>query len=82
MLIFDINDIMFFINSLKTPTSAFDIRNFIHFATGDTRLAKSHKLQHAISSTNLSSNFRICHGYTLCPENVLHAFMFSQAPPT
>ena len=44
---------MVFINNLKTPTSASDIRNFIHFATGDSRLAKSHRLQNAVCSTNL-----------------------------
>ena len=46
---------MIFINNLKTSTGAFDIRNFIHFATGGSRSAKSHKLQdaYAVSSTNL-----------------------------
>ena len=57
MYTLDLNDIMFFIKSLKTNHNGFDIKNFISFVTGNTRLAVSHKLQHNRSSDSLTNNF-------------------------
>jgi len=37
---------MFLIKWLKSPNIAFDINNHISFASGNTRLAASNKLQH------------------------------------
>ena len=81
MLIFDINDILVFVH--ETPTSPFDIRIFIHFATGDTQLAKSLELQHAIIQPTLAAIFETAMQppCALSPENVLHTLVFSQAPP-
>jgi len=57
MYLLDISDIMFFIKCLKTPNSAFNIKNYINFISGGTRLATSNKLQHNRSSNVLSANF-------------------------
>ena len=82
--IFNISDVMLFINSLKFSTSAFDIRKFIHFTTGDTHLATSHKLQHSRSSNSLGSNFyfqRLPRIWNTLPiincefhSNIMHAY--------
>lgn len=52
MYTLDLNDIMFFIKNLKTSLDGFNIKNFVSFVTGNTRLADSHKLQHIRSSDN------------------------------
>ena len=57
MYILDLNDIMFFIRNLKTNHNGFDIKTFIPFITGNTRLAASHKLQHNRSTDSLTNNF-------------------------
>ena len=57
MYILDINDIMFFITSLKFPTSSFNIKDYVHFTIGSTRQATSNKLQHIRKSDNHSRNF-------------------------
>ena len=57
MYILDLNDIIFFVRSLKTPRKGFNIKNFISFTLGDTRSANSHKLQHTRSTNNSSNNF-------------------------
>ena len=57
MYVLDINDIMFFITSLKFPTSSFNINDYVHFTTGSTRQASSNKLQHIRKSDNHSRNF-------------------------
>jgi len=57
MYILDICDIMFFIKSLKSPTNAFNITDYVKFTSGNTRLGSSNKLEH-LRSTNVSnSNF-------------------------
>ena len=57
MYILEINDIMFFIQSIKNPSTSFNIRNFISFTTSNTRSSTYHKLQHSISSTNYQRHF-------------------------
>ena len=44
MYILDLNDVIFFVRSLKSPHEGFNIENFISFTLGDTRSANSHKL--------------------------------------
>ena len=53
----DISDIMFAIKSLKSPTIAFSITDHITFASGNTRLGSSNKLQHSRNFNVTSSNF-------------------------
>ena len=53
----DLNNIMFFIKNLKTRHDGFDIKSYISFVTGNTRLATSNKLQHNRSTDMMANNF-------------------------
>ena len=57
MYILEINDIMFFIQSIKNPSTSFNIRNYISFSASNTRSSTHHKLRHSISSTNSNAIF-------------------------
>ena len=37
MYIYELNDIMFLVKSLKSPTDNFDIKNYITFASNSTQ---------------------------------------------
>ena len=52
MMVLEINDIIFFIKSLKEPADHFDISTFVSFSSSQTRLASHFKLRHAPTSTN------------------------------
>ena len=54
MYIYELNDLMFLIKSLNTPTDNFDIRNFISFNTNNTRSGSHLKLCHprTVSTTH------------------------------
>ena len=54
MYIYELNDLMFMIKSLNTPTDNFDIRNFISFNTNSTRSGSHLKLCHprTVSTTH------------------------------
>ena len=51
MYIYDLNDIMFFINSVKSPSDKFNILDYIEFTFGTTRSAGL-KLKHKSAPTN------------------------------
>ena len=55
MMILEINDILFFIKSLKEPSEYFDISRYVSFSSGPTRLSSHLKLRHASAATNNSS---------------------------
>ena len=57
MYVLDVNDIIFFITSLKFPTSSFDINDYVHFTIGSICQASSNKLQHIRKSDDHSRNF-------------------------
>ena len=58
MMVFEINDILFFIKSLKEPSDYFDISTYVSFSSGQTRLFSHLKLRHASAATsNSSRNF-------------------------
>ena len=57
MYTLDFNDIMFFIKNLKNRHDGFDIKSYISFVTGNTRLATSNKLQHNRSTDMMANNF-------------------------
>ena len=46
MYTYELNDLIFFIKSLKAPTDHFDIRNHIQFTKNPTRSGTSSKLVH------------------------------------
>ena len=69
MYIFEISDIIFFVNSLKHPTPSFNINLYISFSHSTTR-SNSVKLHHNISFTNKERHFyfnRICHLWNSLP---------------
>ena len=45
MMMFELNDVLFFINCLKNPSESFDIFKYVSFGTSSTR-SGSHKLRH------------------------------------
>ena len=57
MYFLELNDIMFLVNSLKSPSPGFNILNFVSFASTSTRSSTFLKLRHTKSSTNSISNF-------------------------
>ena len=54
MYIYELNDLMFLIKSLNTPTDYFDIRHYISFNTNSTRSGSHLKLCHprTVSATH------------------------------
>ena len=57
MYIYEINDILFFIKLYKSPTSHFNINNYLQFSSSNTRFGSSAKLVHHRCSTNLTHHF-------------------------
>jgi hypothetical protein len=53
----EVNDIMFFVNSLQNPTTSFNIRQYISFSSSVTRSSTNHKLLHSLSLTNYTRHF-------------------------
>ena len=51
MHIYDLNDIMLFINSVKSPSDKFNILDYVEFTSGTTRSAGL-KLKHKSAPTN------------------------------
>ena len=56
MYIFELMDIMFFIISLKAPTSNFNITDYVTFSSSTTRSSSGLKLIHNFSSNNKVRN--------------------------
>ena len=56
MYIYNLNDIMFFINSLKSPSDKFNILDYIEFTSCTTRSAGL-KLKHKSAPTNNVMNY-------------------------
>ena len=54
-MVMELNDILFFLKSLRSPTSAFDILDYVSFCESNTRSSSSHKLNHSHCSSTLSS---------------------------
>ena len=53
---YDLSDILFFIKSIKFPSSHFNINKFVHFCEQSTRSSTSNKIKHVYSSTNKHKN--------------------------
>ena len=52
-MVMELNDIIFFLKSLRTPSSTFNILDYVSFCNSSTRSSSSHKLRHTCSSTTL-----------------------------
>ena len=57
MMEYEIADIMFLIKSLKSPSSHFNIADFISFNVSNTRSSSYLKLRHSVSKTNIQGHF-------------------------
>ena len=57
MMQFEINDILFFITSIKNPTKCFNILHHVTFSTASTRSSSKCKLVHNLSRTNRDRHF-------------------------
>ena len=56
MMIFEINDILFFVKQLKTPSEHFNILTLLSFCSGQTRSATHFKMKILSTNTNSSRN--------------------------
>ena len=56
MYYYDLSDILFFVKSVKFPSSHFNINKFVHFCEQFTRSSTSNKMKHVYSSTNKHKN--------------------------
>jgi len=69
MYVFELSDIMFFINNIKNPTPSFNISSCISFSHSGTRSAGL-RLKHNISYANKQRHFyfnRICRLWNSLP---------------
>ena len=57
MMEYEIADILFFVNSIKTPHGHFDITNYVNFSVSNTRSSTYLKLRHSTSKRNYQSHF-------------------------
>ena len=58
MMLFEFNDIMFFVRCLKQPSSCLDIGKFVKFSSSvGTRSATHNKIIHTKSNNNHSRHF-------------------------
>ena len=54
----ELNDIIFFLKSVRCPSPSFDILDYVHFCDSfGTHSSKANKLQHPVTSSTSSSNF-------------------------
>ena len=52
MYLFELQDIIFTVKSLKSPTNGFNISHHISFSSSHTRSSSSHKLKHLFHTNN------------------------------
>ena len=57
MMQLEMNDILFFITSIKNPTERFNILNYVTFSKASTRSSSKFKLVHNLSRTNQNRHF-------------------------
>ena len=56
MYTYELNDLMFFIKTLKSPSAHFDISKYIQFANHSTRAASMYKLSHHRATSSSYQN--------------------------
>ena len=57
MYVYELNDLMFLLKSLKFPNDNFDIKNYTTFASNSTRSASLRKLVHSNTSNTTQHHF-------------------------
>ena len=60
MYVYELNDMMFLIKSLKYPTANFNIRQYISFTSSNTRSGDHLKLVHSRTTSALHHHFYSC----------------------
>ena len=56
-MVLELNDIVFFLRSLQSPSDSFDILQFVSFSNTCTRSSSGFKLKHTPSTTNYGRHF-------------------------
>ena len=56
-MVLELNDIIFFLKSLQSPSASFNILDYVSFSTSSTRSASMLKLMHSFSANNSSFHF-------------------------
>ena len=56
-MVLELNDIVFFLKSLQSPSASFNILDYNSFSASSTRSASKLKLLHSLSTTNSSCHF-------------------------
>jgi len=59
-LLYELNDICFFVKSLKNPHSSFNILDFVKFSHNSTRSGSTHKLVLPLVKSTRHKNFYFC----------------------
>ena len=59
MMLYELNDILFFAKSFKKPNVAFNIHNYFTFSSNRTRSTSHHKLVHKLARSNVTKNSSI-----------------------
>ena len=57
MMTYEINDLVFFLKCLKSPSKSFNITDFVTFSSSSTRSSSSMKLKHTYTNNNTSRHF-------------------------
>ena len=71
MYLFDYHDIMFFVTSLKQPSTHFNIFDYLKFSCSNTRSSTSNKLCHVYSSNNTIFTSPVFQEFgTLFPQSI------------
>ena len=58
MMLYELNDILFFVKSFKEPNVAFNVHNYFTFSSNRTR-STFHKLVHKLARSNVTKNSSI-----------------------
>ena len=56
MMLYELNDILFFVKSFKEPNVAFNVHNYFTFSSNRTRSTSHHKLVHKLVRSNVTKN--------------------------
>ena len=69
MMVYELNDIMFFVTNFKEPSKSFDITRYVSLSSSNTR-SNSRKLSHTRQATNTRKHFyfnRLVHLWNAFP---------------
>ena len=56
MMLYELNDILFFVKSFKEPNVAFNFHNYFTFSSNRMRSTSHHKLVHKLARSNVTKN--------------------------